>query len=120
MEVVSVEVLVRRRRGEEEIEEFENEQLEGSFALSVQEEDDIFTESFVSGPLSGEGLHDFVYQRRAQGVGLIRARVVSRAHVLFVQYELDRSTKRSLLSPARPTYHDSYNGIVVRIVHIVR
>lgn len=64
MEVVSVEVLVRRRCSEEEIEKFENEQLEGSFALSIQEEDDVLAKGFVSGPLSGEDLHDFVCQRR--------------------------------------------------------
>ena len=119
MEVVSIEVLVRRRCGEEEVEEFENEQLEGSFALSVQEENDILAEGFVSGPLSGEDLHDFVCQRRTWGGGLIRAWVVSRAHVLLVQYELDRSTKRSLLSLAGSTYHDSYNWIVIGVVHVV-
>ena len=77
MKVVSVEVLVRGRRSEEQIKKFENEQLEGSFALSVQEEDDILAEGFVSGPLIGKDLHDFVCQRCAQGGGLIWAWVVS-------------------------------------------
>ena len=77
MEVVCIEVLVRRRCGEEEIEELENEQLEGSFALSVQEENDILAKGFVSGPLSGEDLHDFVCQRCIWGGELIRAWVVS-------------------------------------------
>ena len=63
MEVVSVEILVRWRCGEEEIEKFENKQLEGSFALSVQEEDDVLAEGFVSGPMSGKDFHDFVCQR---------------------------------------------------------
>lgn len=77
MEVVSVKVLVRRRCSEEQIQKFENEQLEGSFALSVQEEDDILAECFVSGSLIGKDLHDFICQRRTQGDGLIWARVVS-------------------------------------------
>lgn len=119
MEVVGVKVLVRRRCGEEEIEKFENEQLEGSFALSVQEEDDILTEGLVSGPLSGKDLHDFVCQRCTWRGGLIWAWVVSRAHVLLVQYKLNISARRSLLSSTGPTYHDSYDWIVIGIVHIV-
>lgn len=91
MQVVGVEVLVRRRCGEEEIEKFENKQLEGSFALSVKKEDDILAECFVSGPLSGKDLHDSIRQRCTQGSSLIWAWVVSRAHVLLVQYELNRS-----------------------------
>lgn len=60
MEVVSVEVLVRRRCGEEEIKKFKNEQLEGSLALSVQEEDNVLAKSFVGRPLSGKNVHDSV------------------------------------------------------------
>lgn len=77
MEVISVEVLVRRRCSEEQIEKFENEQLEGGFALSVQEEDDILAEGFISGPSIGKDLHYFVCQRCTQGGGLIWARIVS-------------------------------------------
>lgn len=77
MEVVSVEVLVGRRCGEEQIEKLENEQLKRGFALSVQEEDNILAEGFISGPLIGKNFHDFVCQRCIQGGGLIWARVVS-------------------------------------------
>lgn len=91
MEVVSVKVLVRRRCGEEEIKKFEDKQLEGSFALSIQEKDNVLAEGFISRPLSGKDLHDSVRQRRTWGVGLIWARVVSGAHILLVQYELNGS-----------------------------
>ena len=77
MEVVGIEVLVRWRCSEEQIEKFENEQLKGGFALSVQEKDDILAEGFVSGPLIGKDLHDFVHQRGTWGGGLIWARIVS-------------------------------------------
>ena len=50
MEVVSVEVFECTRCGEEEVEEFENEQLEGSFTFSVEEENDVLAECLVSGP----------------------------------------------------------------------
>ena len=50
MEVVSVEVLECRRCGKEEVEELENEQLEGSFTFSVEEENNVLAECFVSGP----------------------------------------------------------------------
>ena len=97
MEVVSVEVLECRRCGEEEVEKFENEQLEGSFTFSIEEENDVLAECLVSGPRNRKNLHDFVCQRRTWGIVLIWAGVVSGAHVLLVQYELDRSAKRPLL-----------------------
>lgn len=119
MKVISVEIFVRSRCGEEEIEKFENEQLEGSLAFSVQEEDNVLAESFIGGPLRGKNLHDFVSQRRTWASVLIGARVVSGAHVLFVQNELSRLAKLSLPSSPGPTYYDSYNRIVIWIVHIV-
>ena len=64
MEVVSVEVLECRRCGKEEVEELENEQLEGSFTFSVEEEDNVLAECFVSGPRNRQNLHDLVCQRR--------------------------------------------------------
>ena len=90
MEVVGVKILIRRGGGEEEIEKLENKQLKGSFALSIQKENDILAECFVSGALSRKDLHDFVRQRRTRGGGLIWAWVVSRAHVLLVQDQLNR------------------------------
>ena len=60
MKVVSVEILVGRWRGEEEVEKFENEQLEGGLAFPIKEEDDVFAECFISGSLNGKNLHDFI------------------------------------------------------------
>ena len=96
MEVVSVEVLECRRCGKEEVEELENEQLEGSLTFSIEEENNVLAECLVSGPGNRQNLHDFVCQRRTWGIVLIWAGIVSRAHVLLVQYELDRLAKRPL------------------------
>ena len=60
MKVVSVEILVGRWRGEEEVEKFENEQLEGGLAFSIQKENDVFAECFISGSLSGKDFHDLI------------------------------------------------------------
>ena len=90
MEVVCVEILIRSGSGEEEIEKLENKQLEGSLALSIQKKNDILAECFVSGALGREYLHDFIRQRRTRRGGLVWAWVVSRTHVLLVQYQLNR------------------------------
>ena len=60
MKVVRVKILVGRWRGEEEVEKFENEQLEGCLAFSIQEEDNVFAECLISGSLSGKDFHDFI------------------------------------------------------------
>ena len=61
MEVVSVKILVCSWCGEEEVEKFENEQLEGSLALSIQEEDDVLAKCFINGSMSRKNLHDFIH-----------------------------------------------------------
>ena len=48
-QVVGVEVFVGGLGGEEEVEEFENQELQGGFAFAVQEEDDVFAEGFEDG-----------------------------------------------------------------------
>ena len=53
MKVVSVEILVGRWRGEEEVEKFEDEELEGGLAFPIQKEDDVFAECFIWGSLDG-------------------------------------------------------------------
>ena len=60
MEVVSVEVFVGGRGGEEEVKQFEDEELEGGFAFAVEEEDEVFAKSFVGGTVRGEGFYYFV------------------------------------------------------------
>lgn len=59
-EVVGIEIFVRERGGEEEVEELEDEELEGGLAFAVQEQDDVFAEGFVAGAVRGEGFYHFV------------------------------------------------------------
>ena len=60
MEVVGVEVFVSGRGGEEEVKQFEDEELEGGFAFAVEEEDEVFAKGFVGGTVCGEDFYYFV------------------------------------------------------------
>lgn len=53
MEVVCVEVLGRLGVSEDEVEGFEDEELERGFGLAVQEEDQVAAESFVCHAVGG-------------------------------------------------------------------
>lgn len=88
MEVVGVEVFVSRRSREEEIEKFENQELEGGFTFAVEKEDDVLAEGFVGRAMCGEDLDHFVCERCYWGGRLGGRGIVGRHHVLFVQNEL--------------------------------
>lgn len=83
-EVVCVEVLVCERGGEEEVEELEDEELEGGFAFAVQEQDDVLAEGFVAGAVRGEGFYHFVGEGGGGDGWLGGGGIVGGDHVLFV------------------------------------
>lgn len=119
MEVIGVEVFVRRWGGEEEVEEFEDEELEGGLAFAVEEEDDVFAKGFVGGAVGGEGFDDFVGELGWGGGGLGGVRGVGGDHVLFVQNELGERSAFFRVWAVEGTYQDSNNRIVVWIVHVI-
>jgi len=59
-QVIGVEVFVCARRGEEEVQEFEDEELQGGFTFSVEHENDVLTKGLVRRAMQGEDLDDFV------------------------------------------------------------
>ena len=88
MQIVGVEILVRWRAGEEQVKQFENEELERRLAFTVQKKDDVLAKALVCGPICGENLDDPVCRRRAGRLRLIGHRAVRRHHVLLVQDQL--------------------------------
>ena len=53
MEIVSIEVFGGRGVAKNEVEDFENEELEGGFGLAVEEEDEVAAEGFVGHSVGG-------------------------------------------------------------------
>jgi len=60
VQVVGVEVLVGGRGGEEEVEEFEDEELGAEGGFAVEEENEVFAEGAVGGAVGGEEFEDAV------------------------------------------------------------
>lgn len=91
-QVVGVEVLVRGRGGEEEVEQLEDQQLQRGFALPVQQQDDVLAEGLVARAVRGQGFDDSVREGAGGcGWGLGgRGWVVGGDHVLFVEDELGK------------------------------
>lgn len=85
-QIVGVEVFVGRGCGEEEVQQLEDEELEGGLGFPVEEEDEVFAEGGVSGAVGGESTDDEVGER---GGGGREGRCVRGDHVLFVEDELE-------------------------------
>ena len=75
---------------------------------------------FSPNVLYGDPWMDRIFMRFfTLGDGLMWAWVVIGTHVLLVQYELNTSATRLLVLSAMSSYHDSYNRIMIGIVHVV-
>lgn len=121
MQIVGVEILVRWRAGEEQVEQFENQELERRLAFTVQKKDDVLAKALVCGTICSENLDDPVCRRRAGRLPLIGHRAVCRHHVLLVQDQLLHiSTSVSAACLGEDPDQNSYDRIMVGIGHVIR
>ena len=100
MQVISVEIFVGWRAGEEQVEQLQYQKLKRGLTFAIEEKNDILSECFVLGAAHGQDINDPVIDLRRRRLRLLRGWIVSEDHILFVKNELDDSSvdERSFLS----------------------